>query len=160
MIARTESAAPENSLEVRKRLVEALRLDLVGPESDHALAHEQLPGWVRPSNWPGGFQNGLSSRRPAAAKSASDLAAWSIAGHSMKKGASTAGPSLPLGLCALVPKDTWMTSTGGASRMVPRMPVGGSCGSMSVARAVISPTWSCVASAVSRVASMRPHCLK
>jgi hypothetical protein len=36
---------------VRERLVEALKLDLVGPWADHALANERLPGWVRPSNW-------------------------------------------------------------------------------------------------------------
>jgi hypothetical protein len=51
MTARTESAAPENSLEVRERLAEALKLDLVGPWAGHALANERLPGWVRPSNW-------------------------------------------------------------------------------------------------------------
>jgi hypothetical protein len=39
------------SLEVRERLVEALRLDLVGPWTGHPLADERLPGWVRPSNW-------------------------------------------------------------------------------------------------------------
>jgi hypothetical protein len=40
-----------NSLEVRERIVEALKLDLVGPWPGHALAEERLPGWVRPSNW-------------------------------------------------------------------------------------------------------------
>ena len=44
-------APPVDSPEVRERLVEALRLDLVGPPADHALAAERLPGWVRPSNW-------------------------------------------------------------------------------------------------------------
>ena len=39
------------SLEVRERLVEALRLDLVGPWAGHELADERLPGWQRPSNW-------------------------------------------------------------------------------------------------------------
>jgi hypothetical protein len=39
------------SLDVRDRLVAALRLDLVGPGPSHALRDEQLPGWVRPSNW-------------------------------------------------------------------------------------------------------------
>jgi len=39
------------SLEVRERIVEALKLDLVGPGAGHALAEERLPGWVRPSNW-------------------------------------------------------------------------------------------------------------
>src|SRR5687767_43090 len=42
---------PENSLEVRERLVEALKLDLVGPWTGHVLSEEQLQGWVRPSNW-------------------------------------------------------------------------------------------------------------
>ena len=36
---------------VREYLVEALRLDLVGPGAGHDLAEERLPGWVRPSNW-------------------------------------------------------------------------------------------------------------
>ena len=44
-------AAPTTSLEVRDRLVEALRLDLVGPWAGHALADECLRGWERPSNW-------------------------------------------------------------------------------------------------------------
>ncbi len=39
------------SLEVRERLIEALRLDLVGPWAGHAFVAERLPGWVRPSNW-------------------------------------------------------------------------------------------------------------
>jgi hypothetical protein len=39
------------SLEVRARLVEALKLDLVGPWAGHALSAERLPGRVRPSNW-------------------------------------------------------------------------------------------------------------
>jgi hypothetical protein len=43
--------ATANSPEVRAQLVEALKLDLVGPWPGHALAQEQLPGWVRPSNW-------------------------------------------------------------------------------------------------------------
>ena len=36
---------------VRDRLVEALQLDLVGPDAGHALAEERLRGWERPSNW-------------------------------------------------------------------------------------------------------------
>ncbi|NWG14816.1 MAG: helicase, partial [Acidobacteria bacterium] len=43
--------SPADSLEVRARLVEALKLDLVGPWAGHALAEERLPVWVRPSNW-------------------------------------------------------------------------------------------------------------
>ena len=51
MTTRTDGNVPADSLEVRGRLVEALKLDLVGPWAGHALADEQLPGWVRPSNW-------------------------------------------------------------------------------------------------------------
>ena len=43
-------SAPANSLEVRSRLVEALKLDLVGPWVGHELGAEQLPGRERPSN--------------------------------------------------------------------------------------------------------------
>jgi len=43
--------AMQTSLDVRTRLVEALKLDLVGPWAGHALAEERLQGWVRPSNW-------------------------------------------------------------------------------------------------------------
>ena len=39
------------SAEVREEIVQALRLDLVGPWAEHPLADERLPGWVRPSNW-------------------------------------------------------------------------------------------------------------
>ena len=49
--AKRSSGPPANSVEVRDRLVEALKLDLVGPWAGHALAEERLPGWVRPSNW-------------------------------------------------------------------------------------------------------------
>ncbi len=34
---------PANSAQVRAELLEALRLDLVGPENEHAFAHELLP---------------------------------------------------------------------------------------------------------------------
>jgi hypothetical protein len=51
MRTRTESTVPADSLEVRSRLVEALKLDLVGPWAGHALAEERLQGRVRPSNW-------------------------------------------------------------------------------------------------------------
>lgn len=39
------------SLDVRKRLTEALKLDLVGPWRGHELAEERLQGWERPSHW-------------------------------------------------------------------------------------------------------------
>jgi len=47
----SETNTLTTSLEVRERLVEALKLDLVGPWAGHALAEERLRGWVRPSNW-------------------------------------------------------------------------------------------------------------
>ena len=40
-----------DSLAVREYLVDALKLDLVGPGAAHSLADELLPGWVKPSNW-------------------------------------------------------------------------------------------------------------
>ncbi len=43
--------APTASLEVRTRLVKALKLDLVGPWAGHPLADERLQGWTRPSTW-------------------------------------------------------------------------------------------------------------
>lgn len=46
-----DKTAPSTSVEVRESLVEALRLDLVGPWAGHPNAEERLPGWVRPSNW-------------------------------------------------------------------------------------------------------------
>jgi len=46
-----EDTAIMTSPEVRERLVEALKLDLIGPWAGHHLAEEQLPGHVRPSNW-------------------------------------------------------------------------------------------------------------
>jgi hypothetical protein len=51
MTPRDVTGPRTTSVEVRERLVEALRLDLVGPGAGHALAEERLPGWVRPSNW-------------------------------------------------------------------------------------------------------------
>lgn len=43
--------AAANSVEVRDCLVEALKLDLVGPWMGHELSDERLPGHTRPSNW-------------------------------------------------------------------------------------------------------------
>jgi len=48
---RTDASAPATSLEVRSRLVEALKLALVGPGAGHALAEERLHRRERPSNW-------------------------------------------------------------------------------------------------------------
>ncbi len=43
-MAAKEDPVPATSLEVRERLVEALKLDLVGLWAGHALAKERLPG--------------------------------------------------------------------------------------------------------------------
>jgi hypothetical protein len=51
MSASDRDIAPSTSLEVRARLVEALKLDLVGPGAGHPLAEERLSGRERPSNW-------------------------------------------------------------------------------------------------------------
>jgi len=51
MTTQAGDPAPTLSSEVRERLIEALKLDLVGPAAGHALANERLPGWVRPSTW-------------------------------------------------------------------------------------------------------------
>lgn len=51
MTTRTDVAPSATSQEVREVLVQALKLDLVGPWAGHALAEERLPGWMRPSNW-------------------------------------------------------------------------------------------------------------
>src|SRR6266481_6049410 len=51
MTIRAEGTPPANSVDVRAQLVEALKLDLVGPWAGHPLAQERLPGRVRPSNW-------------------------------------------------------------------------------------------------------------
>ena len=42
---------PADSVAVRQALVEALRLDLVGPTPGDALSEERLPAWERPSKW-------------------------------------------------------------------------------------------------------------
>ena len=44
-------SAPAESLEVRSRLVEAPRLDVVGLWADADVSAEQLPGRERPPTW-------------------------------------------------------------------------------------------------------------
>jgi hypothetical protein len=51
MTPKRATADQLTSLEVRGQLVEALKLDLVGPWAGHALAEEQLPNRLRPSAW-------------------------------------------------------------------------------------------------------------
>ena len=50
-VSMSATQPPVDSRAVRERLVEALRLDLVGPWAGHELDAEQLPGRERPSNW-------------------------------------------------------------------------------------------------------------
>ncbi len=47
----TDPSSPRDAAEVRERLEEALRLNLVGPGPVGPLAEEELRGWIRPSNW-------------------------------------------------------------------------------------------------------------
>jgi hypothetical protein len=67
MTVRSATTAAESSLDVRDRLVEALKVDLVGP----AFEDEQTPGWVRPSNW---YLTGflIPSATPAAKRADAD----------------------------------------------------------------------------------------
>ena len=51
MKPKIDARVPATSLEVRTQLVDALKLDLVGPWPGHALANEQLQERERPSNW-------------------------------------------------------------------------------------------------------------
>lgn len=51
MTTQDERRPPSSSLEVRERLVEALKLDLVGPWAGHGLAEERLNIRDRPSTW-------------------------------------------------------------------------------------------------------------
>ena len=39
------------SADVRDQLVNALKLDLVGPWARHEYSDEKIPGWIRPSSW-------------------------------------------------------------------------------------------------------------
>ena len=48
---RVATPPPESSWEARERIIDGLRLDLVGPSTDHELAEECLPQKYRPSNW-------------------------------------------------------------------------------------------------------------
>src|SRR5437762_14090903 len=111
---RTEGPPPTNSLDVRARLVEALKLDLVGPWAGHAFAQERLPGWVRPSNWYlTGFliPSGTSVDKRADADEDDDLDEVSETGglveesNEERKAAKTGFFPSSMGLSFLVPKD-------------------------------------------------------
>lgn len=67
----TRNAAAMTSAEIRAQLVEALKLDLVGPWADHAYTAERLHGWFRPSGfYLGGFL--IPSGTPPEMKSDAD----------------------------------------------------------------------------------------
>ena len=57
-----------SSEEVRERLIEALRLDLVGPSPEHSLASEALP--TAPSRW---YLTGFLAPREGSAESSQDV---------------------------------------------------------------------------------------
>lgn len=66
----TLSSLPSaTSLDVRSRLVEALRLDLVGPWPGHELEHEMLYAFERPSTW---YMTGFLVPRDSPAEVSSD----------------------------------------------------------------------------------------
>jgi hypothetical protein len=106
---------PASSLEVRARLVEALKLDLVGPWAGHALAEERLPGWIRPSNWYlTGFliPSGTAPEKSADADENDDLgeipdkAGLAEESNEERKAAKKGFFPSSLGLSFLVPKGT------------------------------------------------------
>lgn len=104
-----------SSLDVRTRLVEALRLDLVGPGPGHALAGERLRGWERPSNWYlTGFliPSGTKPEKRADADEDDDLEVVSEAAglaeesNDERKAAKKGYFPSSMGLSFLVPSDT------------------------------------------------------
>jgi len=109
-------AAPTTSLEVRSRLVEALKLDLVGPWAGHALAEERLQSWIRPSNWYlTGFliPTGSPPERSADADENDDMggeipesAGLSEESNEERKAAKKGFFPSSMGLSFLVPKET------------------------------------------------------
>jgi hypothetical protein len=116
MTARPESTAPADSLEVRARLVEALKLDLVGPWAGHPLAEERLQGWVRPSNWYlTGFliPSGTAAEKSADADEDDDMggeipesAGLAEESNEERKAAKKGFFPSSMGLSSLVPKRT------------------------------------------------------
>ena len=114
-ISAREDAGPVTSLEVRERLVEALKLDLVGPWAGHALAEEQLPGRYRPSNWYlTGFliPSGTPPEKSADADEDDDLgeipesAGLAEESNEERKAAKKGFFPSSMGLSFLVPKET------------------------------------------------------
>src|SRR5664280_3110460 len=115
MTTLTKGTARADSLEVRTRLVEALKLDLVGPWAGHVLAEERLQGWVRPSNWYlTGFliPSGTAPERSADADEDDDMggeipekAGLAEESNEERKAAKKGFFPSSMGLSFLVPKD-------------------------------------------------------
>ena len=82
----TFPAPPRNAAEVRGRLEEALRLNLVGPTADGPLAAEELPSWTRPSNW---YLTGFLVPRGAPPEQRSDDDAEDDSGREVPASAGT-----------------------------------------------------------------------
>src|SRR5436309_67851 len=108
------NAGPTTSLEVRERLVDAMKLDLVGPWAGHAFAEERLPGRVRPSNWYlTGFliPSGTSPEKSADADEDDDLgeipesAGLAEESNEERKAAKKGFFPSSMGLSLLVPKE-------------------------------------------------------
>ena len=115
MSTQTENSPPQTSVEVREKLVEALKLDLVGPWAGHVLAEERLPGRVRPSNWYlTGFliPSGTPPERSADANEDEDLdeipesAGLPEESNEDRKAAKKAFFPSSMGLSFLVPKES------------------------------------------------------
>ncbi|MCH7810856.1 MAG: helicase, partial [Chloroflexi bacterium] len=114
-ISARENAVPATSLEVRERLVEALKLDLVGPWAGHALAEERFHGWKRPSNeYLTGFliPSGTPPEKSADADEDDDLgeipesAGLPEESNEERKAAKKGFFPSSMGLSFLVPKET------------------------------------------------------
>ncbi len=116
MTARSEGAVLGTSMQVRTRLVEALKLDLVGPWAGHELAEERLQGRVRPSNWYlTGFliPSGTAPERSADADEDDDMggeipesAGLAEESNEERKAAKKGFFPSSMGLSFLVPKET------------------------------------------------------
>src|SRR6266513_545493 len=110
------STTTQTPHEVRTRVCEALKLDLVGPWEGHALAEERLPGRVRPSNWYlTGFliPTGTAPERSADADEDDDMeeeipksAGLPEESSDERKAAKKAYFPASMGLSFLVPKET------------------------------------------------------
>ena len=79
-----------DSVGVRQALVEALRLDLVGPTPGHALADERLGEWERPSKW---YLTGFLVPAGAPAEQAADADENDEVGETPETGGDSEDPA-------------------------------------------------------------------